>query len=133
MTGDRDSAPDAAALLSAFAGLPDVDPNVIGRAQQAMATAMAAGAEHRALLDQQWAIMQATAAAVRGGEGAQGATDQPLDPAQQLEQARACFDIAVEAVLALSEAAYNPGGETMDDVVARFYEEMKNIHDTNNN
>jgi hypothetical protein len=59
MTGDRDSAPDAAALLSAFASLPGVDPKMIGQAQQAMAEAMAAGAEHRPLLDQHWAIMQA--------------------------------------------------------------------------
>lgn len=125
MSGDQDPAPDLTALLAAFGALPGVDHDVIRQAQKAMAEAMAVGAENQAFLERQWTIMQATADAVRGA-------DQPLDAMRQLDQARACFDVAVDAVRALSEAASASGGETMDQVVRRFQADMDRLRDNDN-
>ncbi len=127
MTVDRDSTPDAAALLSALSGLAGMDDKLIGQAQQAMADAMSAGAEHRVFLERQWTIMQATADAVRRDGGSPEAAEDRLVTSQHLAQARACFDVAIEAVRALSAAANAQGDASMDQVVKRFHDELTRV------
>ena len=126
---EGDSAPDGAAWLAAFAGLPGIDGDVMRQARQAMAAAMSAGAEQQALLARQWAVMQATAAAVCGDEGQPSASGTPLGGEQQLALARAYFNVAVDAVQALSEAATIHDSDAMDQIVRRFYEQLSQIGD----
>lgn len=115
-----------AALFSAVASFPGLDPKMVHQAQQAMTDAMGVGTEHRALLERQWAIMQATAAAV------QGDGDTSSQSIQRLELARAYFDVAVEAVRAVSQAAGDPQSANMDEIVRHFYERLAQMRGADN-
>jgi len=101
------------------------------QAQKAMADAMGVGAAHQAVLEQQWAIMRATADAVRGD--VPEAAETPLATSQHLAQARSYFDVAVETVRALSDATNAAGDESLDQVVQRFHARLDRIRDDNTN
>lgn len=132
MTTDRNAAQDAAALLSSLSGLPGVDHDALRQARQAMADAMGVDADYQALLVQQWAVMQAAADAVRGDGNILDGAEGPLATSRQLAQARACFDVAVEAIRALNEAATTASEEPMDKVVRHFQAELSRIRGKDN-
>lgn len=133
MTADSGRVPDAAAFFMALSGLPGMDDDLIRQAKQAITDAMPAGAGHQVFLERQMAIMQATAKAILGNRDIPD-SGAPSDMTnQQLEQARACFDVAVDAVRALSLAANASDEESMDQVVRRFQEELSRVHDGESN
>lgn len=133
MATGSDRAADPAALLTALSGLPGVTPDVVRQARQVMVDAMAVGAEHHAFLERQWAIMQATAETVRKLGETPTTDDTPIATSEQLAQARACFDMAVEAVRALSEAANAQIEGPMDEVVRTFRDQLAAmVHHGNN-
>ena len=109
--------PDAAADLAALSNLTGANAEVLQQARKAMADAMAAGATQGAFVERQWAVIQATAAAFHGGEAKAG----------QLAPARDAFNLAVEAVRALSEAADAMPTDEMDRTVRQFQERLAKI------
>lgn len=121
MTDDPDATADPTAVLAAFSSLTGADPEVMRQARQAMADAMAAGAAQSAFWERQQAVIEATAAALGGG-----------DNAGQLAPAREAFDLAVETVRALSEMATTMSAEEMDRVVRQFQDQLAKIKRQNN-
>ena len=99
----------------------------MARARDAMAAILPESQRQTAAFEQQWAILQATAEALRGRGGDCGPEK---EDGPSLDGARAIFDLAADALCTVNQVSAS--ADAIDQGLKKFYADLSVVLDSQN-